>query len=103
QIAFAVIFGIGMACYIPMMPVVLHYFFPLRYDFALSIVFQTQAIAMMIGSPIAGWMRDVLGDYNAAFYMAAAVFGASAICTFLMPIADKYFENRTVNKADEKL
>ncbi|XP_077865109.1 monocarboxylate transporter 4-like, partial [Saccoglossus kowalevskii] len=34
QIAFAVIFGIGMACYIPMMPVVLHYFFPLRYDYA---------------------------------------------------------------------
>nr|XP_006813227.1 PREDICTED: monocarboxylate transporter 12-like [Saccoglossus kowalevskii] len=37
-----------------------------------------------------GWMRDVLGDYDAVFYITGTIYNVSAIFAFLMPVVDNY-------------
>ncbi|XP_077863100.1 monocarboxylate transporter 5-like [Saccoglossus kowalevskii] len=45
---------------------------------------------MMVGPLLAGWMRDVLGDYDAVFYITGTIYNVSAIFAFLMPVVDNY-------------
>nr|XP_006825158.1 PREDICTED: monocarboxylate transporter 12-B-like [Saccoglossus kowalevskii] len=91
QLAFVLIFGLCMACYIPMLPVVLHYFLGAdKLDHSLSMTMQMQGLAAMLGSPFAGWMRDIQGDYDGAFYSVGSLLIVSSILAFITPYVNKH-------------
>ncbi|XP_077981800.1 uncharacterized protein LOC144436815 [Glandiceps talaboti] len=95
QLAYMIVFGICMACYIPMFPVVLrNYLGAEKLDHALSMFLQAQGIGAMISAPFIGWMRDVQGHYNGGFYVIAVLFILSSTLAFLVPVADKRIDQR---------
>ncbi|XP_070564039.1 monocarboxylate transporter 13-like isoform X2 [Ptychodera flava] len=56
--------------------------------------FQAEAFGYLTGSPLIGWMRDVQGSYDGGFYVIGTFFIVASICTFLIPVTDKYIVKR---------
>lgn len=44
----------------------------------------------IVGTPLAGAIYDITNSYDIPFYTAGALFGLSAIASFLAPVAVKY-------------
>lgn len=44
----------------------------------------------IIGTPLAGAIYDMTNSYDIPFYTAGALFGLSAIASFMAPVAVKY-------------
>ncbi|XP_070563218.1 monocarboxylate transporter 3-like isoform X2 [Ptychodera flava] len=94
QLVYMILFGIGMACYIPMSAVVLHYFVGAdKFDGGMSMFIQAQGFGNML-SPFLGWLRDTEGNYVISFYMISVVYIASALCAVSLDKLKKYMNKR---------
>ncbi|XP_077981721.1 monocarboxylate transporter 3-like [Glandiceps talaboti] len=103
QLVFVILLGVSMACFIPVFPVVLHQLLDTsKVDHAMMFYLQAQSIGATLASPVAGWMRDIEGDYDGAYYLIGMLYIVSAICAFLAPVADKYIVNRKKERSEEK-
>lgn len=56
--------------------------------FGLLILFR--GAAAIFGTPLAGAIYDATNSYDIPFYTAGALFGLSAITSFMAPVAAKY-------------
>jgi hypothetical protein len=56
--------------------------------FGLLILFR--GAAAIFGTPLAGAIYDATNSYDIPFFTAGALFGISAITSFLAPVAQKY-------------
>jgi MFS-type transporter involved in bile tolerance (Atg22 family) len=56
--------------------------------FGLLILFR--GAAAIFGTPLAGAIYDATNSYDIPFFTAGALFGVSAITSFLAPVAQKY-------------
>lgn len=56
--------------------------------FGLLILFR--GAAAIVGTPLAGAIYDATQSYDIPFFTAGALFGLSAITSFLAPVAAKY-------------
>ncbi|XP_070564032.1 monocarboxylate transporter 12-like [Ptychodera flava] len=90
QVVYMVMFGAGMACYITMAPVLVHYFLgPRQFDSGMSMLLQFQSLGALIAPPFVGWLRDTQSDYVIGFYVIAALYIASTVATFILPAVNK--------------
>ncbi|XP_077981588.1 monocarboxylate transporter 13-like [Glandiceps talaboti] len=104
QLAFVVVLGICMACFTPIMPVIIRQLLcPEKADNGLMFYLQAQGLGGLFVSPFVGWMRDVQGHYVGAFYILGAVFIVSAMCSFPIPIINKWDMKRKERKANSKM
>lgn len=56
--------------------------------FGLLILFR--GAAAIVGTPLAGAIYDATNSYDIPFFTAGALFGVSALTSFLAPVAQKY-------------
>lgn len=56
--------------------------------FGLLILFR--GVAAIVGTPLAGAIYDATNSYDIPFFTAGALFGLSAIASFLAPVAVKW-------------
>jgi MFS family permease len=87
----AFFFGIAIAGYISLTSIILVDLLGLEKltnAFGLLILFR--GAAAIFGTPLAGAIYDATGSYDIPFFTAGALFGLSAITSFLAPVARKY-------------
>ncbi|XP_077981836.1 monocarboxylate transporter 14-like [Glandiceps talaboti] len=90
QLTYVILLGVCMACFIPTFPIVMRQLLGAsKLDHSMIFYLQAQALGAMIVSPFVGWMRDVQGYYNGAFYFLGSLYLVSAICAFLAPITNQ--------------
>ncbi|XP_077981824.1 monocarboxylate transporter 12-like [Glandiceps talaboti] len=99
QLVYMVLFGICMACYKAIFPIVMRQIVGMKYfDSANMFYFTVMAIASLFCAPFVGWIRDIEGNYDLAFYLIAGIFLTSATCAFLAQIADNYNKKKERRK-----
>ncbi|XP_018331378.1 monocarboxylate transporter 4 isoform X2 [Agrilus planipennis] len=82
----AIFFGIAISGYISLTSIILVDLLgldKLTNAFGLLILFR--GAAAIVGSPLAGAIHDMTDSYDIPFYVAAALFGVSAITSFIAP------------------
>lgn len=92
----AFFFGIAIAGYISLTSIILVDLLGLEKltnAFGLLILFR--GAAAIFGTPLAGAIYDATGSYDIPFFTAGALFGLSAITSFLAPVARKYKKKAT--------
>ncbi|EDW73104.1 uncharacterized protein Dwil_GK16821 [Drosophila willistoni] len=85
-IVMSIFFGIAISGYISLTSIILVDLLgldKLTNAFGLLILFR--GFAALIGTPLAGAIYDITHTYDLPFYMAGALFGISAITSFLAP------------------
>lgn len=60
-----------------------------RFTNAYGLLLLVQGIANLIGPPLAGWITDLTGNYDLAFYLAGAFIVASGTLMMLLPVRGK--------------
>ncbi|XP_070558741.1 monocarboxylate transporter 12-like isoform X2 [Ptychodera flava] len=99
QMVTSTIFGLFMGSYITMIPVICaKYFGPEKFRTTSAFCFQIQGVGHIIGSPLGGWMRDITGIYDSAFYLAGVWLFCAAVLILLVP----YFSRRADKKQQQK-
>ncbi|KAL7047104.1 hypothetical protein ACKWTF_002789 [Chironomus riparius] len=92
-IIMAFFFGLAIAGYISLTSIILVDLLGLEKltnAFGLLILFR--GIAAIIGTPLAGAIYEATHSYDIPFYTAGALFGLSAIASFLAPVAARWRE-----------
>lgn len=82
----SVLFAIAVSGYISLSSIILVDLLGLEKltnAFGLLILFR--GTAALVGSPLAGGLYDATQSYDVPFYVAGALFGASAVISFLVP------------------
>ncbi|KAG5678545.1 hypothetical protein PVAND_008212 [Polypedilum vanderplanki] len=90
-IIMAFFFGLAIAGYISLTSIILVDLLGLEKltnAFGLLILFR--GVAAIIGTPLAGAIYEATQSYDIPFFTAGALFGLSAIASFLAPVAVKY-------------
>lgn len=77
-----------------------------RFTNAYGLLLLVQGIANLIGPPLAGWITDLTGNYDLAFYLAGLFIGLSGLLMMLLPARGrirKYraFRRRCQSSGDE--
>ncbi|XP_077982753.1 monocarboxylate transporter 12-like isoform X2 [Glandiceps talaboti] len=99
QMVTSTIFGLFMGSYITMIPVICaKYFGPEKFRTTSAFTFQLQGLGHIIGSPLGGWMRDITGIYDSAFYLSGVWL---FLATFLMLFVPR-LSKRGQRKEEEK-
>lgn len=95
----AFFFGIAIAGYISLTSIILVDLLGLEKltnAFGLLILFR--GAAAIFGTPLAGAIYDATGSYDIPFFTAGALFGLSAITSFMAPCARKYFKSKVTTQ-----
>jgi len=80
------IFGLFMGSYITMIPVICaKYFGPEKFRTTSAFCFQIQGVGHIIGSPLGGWMRDITGVYDSAFYLSGVWLFLAGVLILFVP------------------
>ncbi|GAU87242.1 hypothetical protein RvY_00124 [Ramazzottius varieornatus] len=83
---FAAVFGIFIGAFVTLTPVILVDLFGLeRLTNAFGILLLFQGIASFVGPPIAGYLKEVTGDYDSAFLVFGLMMAASGAMLFFIP------------------
>ncbi|XP_070563215.1 monocarboxylate transporter 13-like [Ptychodera flava] len=94
QLVYMIVFGFGMACYIPMSPMVVRYFVGAdKFDGGMSMFMQAQGFGNIL-SPFVGWLRDTEGNYVIGFYMISVIYIASALCAIFLNKLRRFMNKR---------
>lgn len=74
-----------------------------RFTNAYGLLLLVQGIANLIGPPLAGFITDLTGDYNLAFYLAGFFIAISGLFMMFLPARRKYrnYRQRSKNSGDE--
>lgn len=60
-----------------------------RFTNAYGLLLLVQGIANLIGPPLAGWITDLTGNYDLAFYLAGAFIVVSGVLMMFLPVRGK--------------
>lgn len=75
-----------------------------RFTNAYGLLLLVQGIANLIGPPLAGWIRDLTGNYTLAFYLAGLFISISGLIMMFLPMRKsmrKYRKFRRRNTSGE--
>ncbi|XP_063240304.1 monocarboxylate transporter 12-like [Bacillus rossius redtenbacheri] len=56
-----------------------------RFTNAYGMLLLVQGVANLLGPPVAGWLRDVYGDYDMSFYLAGLFIVLCGLLLFVLP------------------
>jgi predicted MFS family arabinose efflux permease len=78
---FVVFYGLDWVATVPPTIVLCRRYFGSRSPVVFGWVFASHQLGAAVAAAAAGWLRDVQGSYDLAFYLAAALcFVAAALC-----------------------
>lgn len=100
----SIFFGIAISGYISLTSIILVDLLgldKLTNAFGLLILFR--GAAAIVGSPLAGAVKEATGNFNGSFYMAAAFFGISAATSFLAPVIKRFTQPTTLPPLSDAL
>ncbi|XP_077981599.1 monocarboxylate transporter 12-B-like isoform X2 [Glandiceps talaboti] len=101
QLVYVVLLGICMACYIPIFPIVMRQIVGIKhFDSGNMFYLTAMSLASLLSVPFVGWIRDIKGNYDLAFYLIAVILLSSATCAFMAHVAEKY---KVKKKEQQKL
>ncbi|KAJ0182023.1 hypothetical protein K1T71_002745 [Dendrolimus kikuchii] len=87
---YSTVFGFTIGAYVGLTSVVLVDLLGLeRLTNAFGLLLLFQGIASLLGSPIAGWLRDEMGSYAPGFFLAGGAIALSGIILFLIPLIER--------------
>lgn len=77
-----------------------------RFTNAYGLLLLVQGIANLVGPPLAGFIRDVTGNYTLAFYLAGFFISISGLIMMFLPVRGRYrkyrkFRRRTASGEDD--
>lgn len=61
-----------------------------RFTNAYGLLLLVQGIANLVGPPLAGWMFDVIGNYDLSFYLAGLFIAISGLLLLVLPAIETY-------------
>lgn len=65
-----------------------------RFTNAYGLLLLVQGIANLVGPPLAGWIRDLTGNYTLAFYLAGVFISVSGLLMMFLPARGRYRKYR---------
>lgn len=57
-----------------------------RFTNAYGLLLLVQGIANLVGPPLAGWITDITGNYDLAFYISGFFIAVSGALMFILPV-----------------
>lgn len=60
-----------------------------RFTNAYGLLLLVQGIANLVGPPLAGWLTDLTGTYDLAFYLSGFFIAVSGALMFILPVHSK--------------
>lgn len=72
-----------------------------RFTNAYGLLLLVQGVANLIGPPLAGWITDVTGNYDLAFYLSGFFIAVSGALMFILPVRGKVKKYQTL-RANQK-
>src|ERR1700752_4041973 len=76
---FVIFYGLDWVATVPPTLVLCRDYFGTRAPIVFGWVFAAHQLGAAIGGAVAGWLRDLRGDYDLAFYLAAGLCGLAAL------------------------
>lgn len=70
-----------------------------RFTNAYGLLLLVQGIANLIGPPLAGWITDLTGNYDLAFYLAGVFIAISGLLMTILPARGKLRKYRAVRRS----
>lgn len=70
-----------------------------RFTNAYGLLLLVQGIANLIGPPLAGWITDMTGNYDLAFYLAGIFIAVSGFLMLILPARGKIRKYRAVRRS----
>lgn len=70
-----------------------------RFTNAYGLLLLVQGIANLIGPPLAGWITDMTGNYDLAFYLAGIFIAISGLLMIILPARGKLRKYRAVRRS----
>lgn len=61
-----------------------------RFTNAYGLLLLVQGVANLVGPPLAGWITDMTGNYDLAFYLAGFFIAVSGVLMIILPAHGKY-------------
>lgn len=69
-----------------------------RFTNAYGLLLLVQGIANLVGPPLAGWLTDVTGNYDLAFYLSGFFIAVSGALMFILPVHGKVKKYQTLRR-----
>ncbi len=83
------IMSLGLGGSVPLMNILFSKTFsPVNFGKALGIAVPFMVPIQVVGGPLSGWLYDINGNYDLAFYLNTAVCFLAFICVFFLNIPD---------------
>ncbi|VVC27168.1 Major facilitator superfamily,Major facilitator superfamily domain [Cinara cedri] len=96
---YTIVFGSTIGAYVGLTSVILVDLLGIdKLTNAFGILLMFQGFASLAGPPIAGWLYDVLGSYNPAFYLSGSNIALSGVMLFVIPYVQRYYERKELDK-----
>ncbi|XP_076872789.1 monocarboxylate transporter 10 [Brachyhypopomus gauderio] len=103
-IAVCLLMGLFDGCFISIMaPIAFELVGSQNVSQAIGFLLGMMSVPMIVGPPIAGFLRDRLGSYNVAFYLAGIppIIGGAVLC--LIPWVESRAKRRHLEKQDPNM
>lgn len=71
-----------------------------RFTNAYGLLLLVQGIANLIGPPLAGWITDMTGNYDLAFYLAGIFIAVSGLLMTILPARGRLRKYRSVSRGN---
>ncbi|XP_070568251.1 monocarboxylate transporter 13-like [Ptychodera flava] len=95
QLIYVIVFGMSLGGYKVYIPIVVsHFFGPKKLGYGTTFLSQVHGVLGLLVSPLIGWMRDVSGGYDGAFWVISAAYLLGALVSLLLPLVDKLVKRR---------
>lgn len=65
-----------------------------RFTNAYGLLLLVQGIANLVGPPLAGWIRDMTGNYTLAFYLSGLFIAISGLIMMFLPVRGRFRKYR---------
>ncbi|KAG4077718.1 hypothetical protein HA402_004177 [Bradysia odoriphaga] len=73
-----------------------------RFTNAYGLLLLVQGIANLVGPPLAGWITDLTGNYDLAFYLSGFFICVSGVLMFVLPVHGKYKKYRELRQQNSQ-
>ncbi|KAJ6635494.1 Monocarboxylate transporter 12, partial [Pseudolycoriella hygida] len=73
-----------------------------RFTNAYGLLLLIQGIANLVGPPLAGWITDLTGNYDLAFYLSGFFIIISGVLMFILPVHGKFKKYRELKQQNSQ-
>ncbi|CAI9737778.1 monocarboxylate transporter 12-like [Octopus vulgaris] len=99
-VSYCVVYGICIAAFISLRSIIMVELLGVEnLTLAFGLIIMAQGISSFFGSPIAGWLSDMTGNFDAAFYMGGAALAVSGILCVPLERVSKWERRREALKS----